>query len=176
MSLNSLNINLKIEVQSQGIKLRKYKKLPLELEKELQTVEKDVGGSRGGEHELKEALADRECELRELRCRRAVGPDNGVLTEAEAHNAELEEWQATLEEQLENMKSVMEDNMDDIDRLAATTIELQQREEKLEICCQEIDEMIFEHRRQLEAVDEEWNGEVKLRRPRLMPMTFATYV
>ena len=267
------NINLKIEVQSRGVELKKYKKLLLELEKELQTAQKDAGGSRGREHELEEALADRERELRELRRRRAVGPEDGVLKEAEARNAELEERQAALEEQLENMKSVMEDNMDEIDRLkdelvqkgnasmtseggesrrarlerklaevedeneelrvrhgeavriverreeekealedelerlklevedlerrreaetlersesraqvheereereaieddlnsvrdqlAATTIELQQREDELEIRCREIDEMIVEHRRQLEAVDEGWRGEVE---------------
>lgn len=266
------NINLKIEVQSRGVELKKCKKLLLELEKELQSAQKGVGGSRARERELEEALADREREIRELRRRRAVGPEDGALREAEARNAELEERQAALEEQLENMKMVMEDNMDEVDRLkdelvqkgnasmtedgesrrtrlerklaevedeneelrarhegdvqiierreeekevledelerlklevedlerrreaetlersesraqvheereereaiqdnlnavrdqlAATMIELQQREDELEIRCREMDDMVVEHRRQLEAVDEGWRGEVE---------------
>ena len=104
------NINLKIEVQSRGVELKKYKKLLLELEKELQSAQKGVGGSKIRERELEEALSDRDREVRELKRRRAVGPDDGVLHEAEERNAELEE-------QLENMKAVMEENMDEIDRL-----------------------------------------------------------
>jgi chromosome segregation ATPase len=111
------NINLKIEVQSRGVELKKYKKLLLELEKEVQSAQKGVGGSQARERELVAALADREREIRELRRRRAVGPEDGALREAEARNTELEGRQATLEEQLENMKAVMEDNMDEIDRL-----------------------------------------------------------
>jgi chromosome segregation ATPase len=260
------------------VELKKYKKLLLELEKELQSAQKGVGGSKARERELEEALADREREVRELRRRRAVGPEDGALREAEARNAELEERQAALEEQLENMKAVMEDNMDEIDRLkdelvqkgnvsmtseggesrrarleqklaevedenedlrvqheqdmqviehheeqkevledeiervkleledlerrreaetlersesraqvfeereereaiednlnavrdqlAATTIELQQREDELEIRSREIEEMAIENRRQLEAVDDVWRGEVEEHRAR----------
>jgi chromosome segregation ATPase len=287
------NINLKIEVQSRGVELKKYKKLLLELEKELNSAQHGVGGSQARERELEEALADREREIRELRRRRAVGPEDGALREAEARNAELESRQATLEEQLENMKAVMEDNLDEIDhlkdelvrkgnmsttsdnsetrrarlerklaevedeneafrvrheedtvnierreeekealedeverlklemedlerrreaetlersesraqvyeereerevvednlnavrdQLAATTIELQQREDELEIRCREIDEMGVEHRRQIEAVDNDWRGEVEehkaradeLRDVRALALTFV---
>jgi len=266
------NINLKIEVQSRGVELKKYKKLLLELEKELQTAQKGAGGSKARERELEEALAEREREVRELRRRRAVGPEDGALREAEARNAELEERQAALEEQLENMKVVMEENVDEIDRLndelvhrgnesmasdggsrrarlerklaeiedenedlrtrheedarlieqreeerealedelermklemedierrreaetlersesraqvfeereereaiednlnavrdqlAATTIELQQREDELDLKCHEIDDMLADHKRQIDAVDDGWRGEVE---------------
>lgn len=260
------------------MELKKYKKLLLELEKELQSAQKGVGGSKARERELEEALADRERELRELRRRRAVGPEDGALREAEARNAELEERQVTLEEQLESMKAVMEENMDEIDRLkdelvrkgnasitseagegrrarlerklveveneneelrkrheqdthvighheeekealedelerlkleledlerrreaetlersesraqvfeereeresiednlnsvrdqlAATTIELQQREDELEMKSREMEDMIIEHRQQLEDVDEAWRGEVEETRAR----------
>lgn len=106
------NINLKIEVQSRGVELKKYKKLLLELEKELQAAQKGAGGSRAREKDLEEALAEREREVRELRRRRAVGPDDGALREAEARNAELEERQAALEEELETVKIVMEEEID----------------------------------------------------------------
>jgi hypothetical protein len=267
------NINLKIEVQSRGVELKKYKKLLLELEKELQNAQKGAGGSKARECELEEALAEREREVRELRRRRAVGPEDGALREAEARNAELEDRQAALEEQLENMKVVMEENLDEIDnlkdelvhkgnesmtsecgegrrvrlerklaevedenedlrmrheederligqreeekealedelermklevedfqrrreaetlersesraqvyeereereaiednlnvvrdQLAATTIELQQREDELELKCREIDDMLADHRRQIDAVDDGWRGEVE---------------
>ena len=258
--------------------MKKYKKLLLELEKELQSAQKGAGGSKARERELEEALSDREREVRELRRQRAVGPHDGALREAEERNVELEEKQATLEEQLENMKAVMEENMDEIDRLknelvqkgdvsmtseesenrwarlerrfeeaedaneelsvrheqdiqvigrheeekemledeveqlkleledlerrreaetlersesraqvfeereereaiedslnavrdqlAATTIELQQREDELEIRAREIEEMGVEHKRQLEAVDDVWRGEVEEHRAR----------
>ena len=56
----------------------------------------------------------------------------------------------------------IEDNLNAVrDQLAATTIELQQREDEQEIRCREIDDMIVEHRRQLQAVDEGWRGEVE---------------
>lgn len=267
------NINLKIEVQSRGVELKKYKKLLLELEKELQNAQKGVGGSKARERELEDALAEREREMRELRRRRAVGPGDGALREAEARNAELEDRHAMLEEQLENMKAVMEENVDEIDRLkdelvhkgnesmtsegsesrrarlerklaevedenedlrarheddirmieqrdeerealedelermrlgiedlerrreaetlersesraqvfeereereamedklnavrdqlAATTIELQQREDELELKCREIDDMLADHKHQIDAVDDGWRGEVE---------------
>ncbi|GJJ11520.1 hypothetical protein Clacol_005753 [Clathrus columnatus] len=111
------NINLKIEVQSRGVELKKYKKLLLELEKELQVAQKGAGGSKAREKDLEEALVEREREIRELRRRRAVGPEDGALREAEARNAELEDHQAVLEEELESMKAAMEEKLNEIDRL-----------------------------------------------------------
>lgn len=106
------NINLKIEVQSRGVELKRYKKLLLELEKELQAAQKGATGSKAREKDLEDALAEREREVRELRRRKAVGPDDTALREAEARNAELEERQAVLEEELENVRAVMEEEID----------------------------------------------------------------
>ena len=85
------NINLKIEVQQRGIELKKLKKLVIELERELE-----------------EKLEEREREVRELR--RRVGEGDAALREAEAHNA-------LLEEELENVKGLLEENTDEMERL-----------------------------------------------------------
>lgn len=104
------NINLKIEVQSRGMEIKRLKKLLLELERELERLQRGVG-SRGRERELEEKLEERDRELRELRRRRAgQGADDDALRQAEARNAELED-------ELENARGLLEDNMDEIERL-----------------------------------------------------------
>jgi predicted nucleic acid-binding Zn-ribbon protein len=105
------NINLKIEVQQRGMEMKKLKKLVLSLEHELERLQRGAGGSRGRERELEEKLDEREWELQELRRRRSGhGDDDEALREAEARNAELEE-------DLENARGLLEDNMDEIERL-----------------------------------------------------------
>ena len=75
------NINLKIEVQQYRIEMKKLKKLVLELERELEKLQKasasgaDAGGNVASNifearaRELEEKLDDREREVRELRKR-----------------------------------------------------------------------------------------------------------
>ncbi|KAF8867925.1 hypothetical protein CPB84DRAFT_1741356 [Gymnopilus junonius] len=109
------NINLKIEVQQRGMEIKKLKKLVLSLEHELERSQRNgSGGNRDRERELEEKLEEREMELRELRAQRRKGAHGGVdeevVRELEARNAELED-------ELDNAKGLIEDNMDEIDRL-----------------------------------------------------------
>ncbi|KII89526.1 hypothetical protein PLICRDRAFT_160873 [Plicaturopsis crispa FD-325 SS-3] len=105
------NINLKIEVQQRGMELKKLKKLVLELQQELERLQRAGGGaSRSRERELEEKLEERERELRELRRRRLGAQDDAALRDADARNA-------ALEEELDNVKGLLEDNMDEIERL-----------------------------------------------------------
>ncbi|GLB41147.1 putative centrosomin N-terminal motif 1 [Lyophyllum shimeji] len=103
------NINLKIEVQQRGMEMKKLKKLVLELERELDRLQRAGGGSRNRERELEEKLEERERELKELR-RRKSGVDDDAFRELEAQNADLEE-------QLQNAKGMIEENLDEIDQL-----------------------------------------------------------
>jgi len=65
------NINLKIEVQQHRMDLKKQKKLILELEQELERLQKGDPRTR----DLEERLAERERELKELRRRKGYGVD-----------------------------------------------------------------------------------------------------
>ena len=79
------NIDLKIELSARGQEIKRLKKLLLELEKELERLQRGTGGSRNRERELEEKLQERERELKELRRRQQEGFDY------DARNAELEE-------------------------------------------------------------------------------------
>ncbi|CCM00141.1 uncharacterized protein FIBRA_02168 [Fibroporia radiculosa] len=104
------NINLKIEVQQRGVEMKKLKKLVLELERELERLQRGSGGAQTRARDLEEKLEERERELRELRRRRGMGPDDSALKEVEARNAELEE-------ELENVRGLLEENADEMERL-----------------------------------------------------------
>ncbi|KAI0260781.1 hypothetical protein BC834DRAFT_831290 [Gloeopeniophorella convolvens] len=106
------NINLKIEVQQRGMELKKVRKLVLELENELQRLQRGDGSRSSRERELETLLERRELEIRELRRRLAGDSDQGAdaLREAEERNAELEE-------ELENVRHLLEENMDELERL-----------------------------------------------------------
>ncbi|RPD64285.1 hypothetical protein L226DRAFT_505884 [Lentinus tigrinus ALCF2SS1-7] len=104
------NINLKIEVQQRGMELKKLKKLVLELQRELDHLQRGSGGASGRARELEEKLEERERELRDLRRRRMVGLDDGALRDLEARNAELEE-------ELENVRQLLEENTEELERL-----------------------------------------------------------
>ncbi|KAI0669382.1 hypothetical protein C8Q78DRAFT_978290, partial [Trametes maxima] len=217
------NIHLKIEVQQRGMEMKKLKKLVLELERELDRLQRGSGGSQARARDLEEKLEERERELRELRRRRAIGPDDGALRELEARNMELEE-------ELENVRGLLEENTEELerlrdlaeqrgdhssrgderwrrqaeelegenedlrvrideleelltsraqileereereaaeeglnavrDRLAAAQIEIQQKEDEIEMKNREIDELIAEHRQIVENVEDGWRGEV----------------
>jgi hypothetical protein len=47
------------------------------------------------------------------------------------------------------------------DKLAAATIELQQKADEIETKVREIDELVSEHDRIVEVVEQEWRGEVE---------------
>ncbi|KAF8265287.1 hypothetical protein EI94DRAFT_1736213 [Lactarius quietus] len=96
------NINLKIEVQQRGMELKKVRKLVLELENELQRLQR-------GDRELEALLEKRERELRR-RLSSEPGQDDEALRDAEERNAELEE-------ELENVRHLLEENMDELERL-----------------------------------------------------------
>ncbi|KAJ7318089.1 hypothetical protein DFH08DRAFT_789896 [Mycena albidolilacea] len=106
------NISLKIEVQQRGMELKKLKKLVLELERELDRLQRAGAGSHRGsnrdrERELEEKLEERDRELRELR-RRATSDSADAL---------LADRNAELEDELDNMRGLLEDNMDELERL-----------------------------------------------------------
>ena len=108
------NINLKIEVQSRGVELKKYKKLLLEMEKELQRSQHAASHV----HDLEAKLEERERELRDIRRRKGgSGRDDIALREAHARNEELEQRQAQLEAELQEARELMQDRDDEIERL-----------------------------------------------------------
>ena len=106
------NINLKIEVQQRGMELKKVRKLVLELENELQRVQRGDAARTSRERELEALLEKREHETRELRRRltSGSGQDDVALREAEDRNAELED-------ELENVRHLLEENMDELERV-----------------------------------------------------------
>ncbi|KAI9457601.1 hypothetical protein BJY52DRAFT_1426638 [Lactarius psammicola] len=103
------NINLKIEVQQRGMELKKVRKLVLELENELQRLQRGDVARTSRERELEALLEKREHELRR-RLSSEPGEDGAALREAEERNAELEE-------ELENVRHLLEENMDELERL-----------------------------------------------------------
>ncbi|KAG6896548.1 hypothetical protein C0992_007544 [Termitomyces sp. T32_za158] len=104
------NINLKIEVQQRGMEMKKLKKLVIELERELDRLQR-LGGSKNRERELEEKLEEKDRELKELR-RRCSGQvdDDEVFRELEARNTELQERN-------DGAKAIIEENLEEIERL-----------------------------------------------------------
>lgn len=93
------------------MEIKKLKKLVLSLERELERLQHAGGGSnRDRERELEEKLEEREIELRKLRRRNSGYVDDPHIRETEARNAELEE-------ELESTKGLLQENMEEIDRL-----------------------------------------------------------
>ncbi|KAK7679624.1 hypothetical protein QCA50_017336 [Cerrena zonata] len=104
------NINLKIEVHQRGMEIKKLKKLVLELERELERTSRGQGSSQSRARELEDKLEEREHEIRELRRRRSGGADDAVLRELESRNMQLEE-------ELEGVRGLLEENMEEMERL-----------------------------------------------------------
>ncbi|KZP16088.1 hypothetical protein FIBSPDRAFT_749256 [Athelia psychrophila] len=98
-----------------------------------------------------------------------------MVDEIEALRLDLEEMQrrrdAEAVERSESRAQIIEERgereavEDDLnalrDKLAAATIELQQREDENEMKSREIDELVEEHERIVEVVEQEWRGEVE---------------
>ena len=79
----------------------------------------------------------------------------------EAESYERSDSRAQMLEEREEREAV-EDDMNALrDRLAAVMIELQQKEDDVEIKDREIQELVMEHRRIVESVEEDWKGEVE---------------
>ena len=93
------------------MEMKKLKKLVLSLEHELERLQRS-DGNRNRERELEDKLEEREHELNQLRRRKSGNSsmDNAALRDAEARNEELEE-------ELHNARVLLEENMDEIDRL-----------------------------------------------------------
>ncbi|KAH0825713.1 hypothetical protein J3R83DRAFT_9991 [Lanmaoa asiatica] len=106
------NVSLKVEVQQRGLELKKLKRLVLELERELERSQKERGAasSRDRERDLEAKLQEREREIRELRRGRVSTADEDALRRAELRNEELEE-------ELDNVRGLLEDNVEEIECL-----------------------------------------------------------
>ncbi|KAH9919434.1 hypothetical protein B0H21DRAFT_781715 [Amylocystis lapponica] len=242
------NINLKIEVHERGIEMKRLKKLVLQLDRELQRLQGGSAGASSRARELEEKLEEREREVRELRRRRAVGPDDGALRDVETRNAELEEelegvralleenmdemerlkelverrgddaagdggrWRQQVEElegeneelrakmddleelltrrgdekedlmdeleaarlELENLQRRREANLNAVrDKLAAAQIELQQKEDEIDMKNREIEELVGEHTRIVDSLDDDWRGEVDEARGQVEELVIA---
>ncbi|KAH7911120.1 hypothetical protein BJ138DRAFT_29977 [Hygrophoropsis aurantiaca] len=79
----------------------------------------------------------------------------------EAESIERSESRAQVLEEREEREAVEEDLNALRDKLAAATIELQQKEDELEMKNKEIDDLVAEHERVVDVVEEEWRGEVE---------------
>lgn len=105
------NITLKIETHNRGREIKRLKKLLLELERELEKLQRNTGSRGARERELEAKLEERDREIRELRRRRSsVDGGDAAIREVEARNLELEE-------ELENVRGLLEDNVMEIERL-----------------------------------------------------------
>ncbi|KAK2460714.1 hypothetical protein APHAL10511_007184 [Amanita phalloides] len=85
----------------------------------------------------------------------------------EADLAERSHSRAAFLEEREEREAVEEDLGAMKDRLAAVTIELQQKEDEVDLRGKEMDEMVREHQRIVKVVEDEWRGEVEEARTRL---------
>jgi chromosome segregation ATPase len=119
------NINLKIEVQQRGMELKKVRKLVLELENELQRIQRGDAARSSRERELEVLLEKREHDIRELR-RRLTSESS--QDDAQAALREAEERNTELEDDLENVRHLLEENMDELERLKDI---VEQREEDI---------------------------------------------
>lgn len=139
------NINLKIEVQQHRMDLKKQKKLILELEQELERLQKGDPRTR----DLEERLAERERELKELRRRKGYGVESegkirqlemaveerslelrgfrGAAQEIRELELELDDTREALrlkdkelmqkDDELENVRRLLQDNNDEFERI-----------------------------------------------------------
>ncbi|KAJ3743052.1 hypothetical protein DFH05DRAFT_1499088 [Lentinula detonsa] len=105
------NITLKIETHNRGREIKRLKKLLLELERELERLQRSTGHRGARERELEAKLEERERDIREFRQKRA-SMDGG-----DASSREVEARNAELEEELHNVRGLLEDNVMEIERL-----------------------------------------------------------
>jgi chromosome segregation ATPase len=182
------NINLKIEVQQHRMDLKKQKKLILELEQELERLQKGDFRTR----DLEERLAERERELKELRRRQGygVGSEDKIRNlelAVEERSLELRDFRRTAQEmrelelelddarealrlkdqelfrkdmELDHVRQLLQDNNDEFDRIRSqaegvpsTSLRIEARQGTSEIQRQVAD---------LEAEKEQWEDDKDL--------------
>ncbi|KAK0200971.1 hypothetical protein DFS33DRAFT_1507788 [Desarmillaria ectypa] len=129
------NIDLKIELSARGQEIKRLKKLLLELERELERMQRGAGGARGRERELEEKLEERDREIRELRRRQQQQNGHGH-----------DERTAELEGQLEDARDLLEENNEEIERLR----------EMVERGGDDGNSQLKQRVAELEAVNKEW--------------------
>ncbi|KAK0463148.1 uncharacterized protein EV420DRAFT_1639232 [Desarmillaria tabescens] len=129
------NIDLKIELSARGQEIKRLKKLLLELERELERMQRGAGGARGRERELEEKLEERDRDIRELRRRQQHQNGHGH-----------DERTAELEEQLEDARDLLEENNAEIERLR----------DMVESGGDPGDSQLKQRVAELEAANEEW--------------------
>jgi len=123
------NINLKIEVQQHRVDLKKQKKLILELEQELERLQKGDSRTR----DLEERLAERERELKELRRKKGYGAESEdkirhLELAVEERSLELRDFRRSAQEVRE-----LEFELDDTrEALRLKDRELMQKDEELD--------------------------------------------
>ena len=123
------NINLKIEVQQHRMDLKKQKKLILELEQELERLQKGDSRTR----DLEERLAERERELKELRRKKCYGAESEdkirhLELAVEERSLELRDFRRSAQEVRE-----LEFELDDTrEALRLKDRELMQKDEELD--------------------------------------------
>jgi len=79
----------------------------------------------------------------------------------EMESIERSESRAQILEEREE-REVVVDNLNGLrDKLAAVSIELQQKEDEISFKSREIDDLVFEHRSIIDEVETEWKGEVE---------------
>jgi chromosome segregation ATPase len=136
------NINLKIEVQQHRMDLKKQKKLILELEQELERIQRADSRTR----DLEERLAERERELKELRRRkggdgddrvrelemlleekerelrrgRSNGVDSDVVQQLEMELDDLKDLMQQKDDELDNVRGLLLDNNEELERMRDT--------------------------------------------------------
>jgi len=91
----------------------------------------------------------------------------GLHRRREADFADRSQSRAAFLEEREEREAVEDDLNTLKDRLAAVMIELQQKEDDLDLRGKEMDEMVKEHQRIVNVVEDEWRGEVEEARTRL---------
>ena len=99
--------------------------------------------------DLADLISSLRLELEEVQLRR------------EAESIERSESRAQILEEREEREAVEDDLNALRDRLAAVMIELQQKEDEVEVKSKEIEDLVAEHQRIVEVVEDEWRGEVE---------------
>jgi chromosome segregation ATPase len=160
------NINLKIEVQQRGIELKKLKKLVIELERELERLQRGGAGvvSRR-ERELEEKLEEREREIREIVESRGGENGFGGSTALKRRVEELEADNDDLRGKLEDQAEIIvqrdeekEDLADEIEALRLDVEEMQRRRDAESIERSQSRIQILEEREEREAVEDDLNS------------------
>ncbi|KAH9923702.1 uncharacterized protein BXZ73DRAFT_50841 [Epithele typhae] len=130
--------------------------------RQVQGLEGDNGDLRARVEELEEEVAQRADEredlMDELEAARLELED--LERRREAETLERSQSRAQVIEEREEREAVEEDLNAIRDKLAAAQIELQQKEDDIDTKDREIEELIAEHHRVVESVEDQWRGEV----------------